>query len=391
MRRYHPDGNPSADAAERVRAITTAYEVLGDEAKRREYDREWEPSRSSGPIDQRAQPRRAGPLIFGITLLCMGLLIWIIAAQRMVQSPNEGREPVTLTNVSRGPSNAPTGASCLTYETKSLVRAELLRRVGNLQGAGARLVSPDALSVRTYPALALSMPRPGLVECTAAITVLTPGTEAASDRQPALFGNVEFLIGTGSAQGVSLIELKPDDRFLIELASLQPTPVTNSENELPLQKQPSTMDPPPVRPASTTSRETPPKPVKVKVARNLSAKSGATGRPAEIAARVQVTSPAKTQRTISRQKEAPCAFGPAIRNEMCDVESLRPLEQQLAIFERQSATNADARKRDQLSQSRGRFEARQRSCATSACLRSAILARTTEIANIMNSGSSSVK
>ncbi|MCK0512881.1 DnaJ domain-containing protein [Aromatoleum buckelii] len=37
-RLYHPDKNPSADASARFREVQTAYELLGDEARRREYD-----------------------------------------------------------------------------------------------------------------------------------------------------------------------------------------------------------------------------------------------------------------------------------------------------------------------------------------------------------------
>jgi len=37
-RLYHPDKNPSADAVARFREVQTAYELLGDEAGRREYD-----------------------------------------------------------------------------------------------------------------------------------------------------------------------------------------------------------------------------------------------------------------------------------------------------------------------------------------------------------------
>ena len=37
-RLYHPDRNPSPDAAARFRTFQEAYELLSDEARRRDYD-----------------------------------------------------------------------------------------------------------------------------------------------------------------------------------------------------------------------------------------------------------------------------------------------------------------------------------------------------------------
>ena len=49
-RQYHPDANPNnAAAEERFKEISAAYDVLGDEARRREYD----------------EVRRLGPSAFG--------------------------------------------------------------------------------------------------------------------------------------------------------------------------------------------------------------------------------------------------------------------------------------------------------------------------------------
>jgi len=43
MRSYHPDRNPSAEAAARARSVTEAYKTIGDPASRAEYDaRRWE-------------------------------------------------------------------------------------------------------------------------------------------------------------------------------------------------------------------------------------------------------------------------------------------------------------------------------------------------------------
>lgn len=38
MRRYHPDADLSAEAAERAREINEAYRVLGDPQRRSRYD-----------------------------------------------------------------------------------------------------------------------------------------------------------------------------------------------------------------------------------------------------------------------------------------------------------------------------------------------------------------
>lgn len=46
---HHPDINKSSDAAKRFAAIANAYEVLGDAAKRRDYDRSLLNAANSSP------------------------------------------------------------------------------------------------------------------------------------------------------------------------------------------------------------------------------------------------------------------------------------------------------------------------------------------------------
>ena len=53
-KKYHPDVNPSLQAAEKMKQINAAYETLGDEAKRRAYHLEWK--------RRDAQKRAAGPV-----------------------------------------------------------------------------------------------------------------------------------------------------------------------------------------------------------------------------------------------------------------------------------------------------------------------------------------
>ena len=58
MRSYHPDRNPSAEAAARARTITEAYKTIGDPARRAEYDASrWEHRLEVLGYEEELQPR----------------------------------------------------------------------------------------------------------------------------------------------------------------------------------------------------------------------------------------------------------------------------------------------------------------------------------------------
>lgn len=74
IRRYHPDANRSAEAAERARAINAAYAVLGDPGRRADYDA----SRACRELPP-PRPNRAGPIFTGlIWAVALGLLLYAI-------------------------------------------------------------------------------------------------------------------------------------------------------------------------------------------------------------------------------------------------------------------------------------------------------------------------
>ena len=74
MRRYHPDGNSSADAAARTRAINAAYAVLSDPDRRAEYDQ----SRAGGTwVDIPARPLSGLPS--GLFAAAAMLLVLVVA------------------------------------------------------------------------------------------------------------------------------------------------------------------------------------------------------------------------------------------------------------------------------------------------------------------------
>ena len=68
--RYHPDVNASPDAAERMKQLNEAYEVLSNPARRAAYDR------SRGVTSVRELPSERG---WGRLIVPVGLLVFIAA------------------------------------------------------------------------------------------------------------------------------------------------------------------------------------------------------------------------------------------------------------------------------------------------------------------------
>jgi curved DNA-binding protein CbpA len=137
MRRYHPDGNPSPEAVDRVRAITAAYDVLGDEASRRDYDR------GLGLAPERSPPpprrgRRAGPLAFAATILCLAVLVWLSA--RSAPGPIRA-EAGALAALPRDGEAQRDPLTCLSPEAGALSRQAVLRQANALRQGGRRIVT----------------------------------------------------------------------------------------------------------------------------------------------------------------------------------------------------------------------------------------------------------
>jgi curved DNA-binding protein CbpA len=81
MRRYHPDADASAEAAEQARAINAAYAVLGDPEKRSRYDRSFKSSRplrfepsAAEQAGERKKSRLGPALAVGVALVAAGMV-----------------------------------------------------------------------------------------------------------------------------------------------------------------------------------------------------------------------------------------------------------------------------------------------------------------------------
>jgi preprotein translocase subunit Sec63 len=69
-RMYHPDVNPSAGAAERMKQINAAYDVLSDPERRTRYDA------TRGPGNARPPRRRSLAWLWTVLLAATGLLLF---------------------------------------------------------------------------------------------------------------------------------------------------------------------------------------------------------------------------------------------------------------------------------------------------------------------------
>ena len=101
IRRYHPDANPSTEAAARVREINAAYAILRDPDRRAAYDAERAagvPLRKGPPPMEPVEPRRRprlSALFAGVAVLVLaGATAALTLAQRELQPPEAADRPV---------------------------------------------------------------------------------------------------------------------------------------------------------------------------------------------------------------------------------------------------------------------------------------------------------
>ena len=93
---YHPDKNPSPEAAEKFKEVTMAYETLGDEELRHNYDREGEDAA------EEFQPRSSGLSPEEFFSQCFGSNFGS-SAKRMTKGRDVGHAvPVRLEDFYRG-------------------------------------------------------------------------------------------------------------------------------------------------------------------------------------------------------------------------------------------------------------------------------------------------
>lgn len=353
MRRYHPDADPSAEAAERSRAINEAYAVLRDPDRRAQYDSTL--SSRDLMFDPVEHPAPAVPLrsrlgpatAIAFALLAVAMVTFAIAPPvadlPALKAGNEGHEAPSQ------PAAQPikqAASLCAEPSATGLIKEELFRRAGEMRRADRALLNQaEQLSVvRIDPSPKDS--RGAVSSCTGWVALdLPPGLAVESGRTNL---NAEVIYGlTGGDRALRLASLTGADRLVRTLASVGPAPKEPEQDK-------------PIEPAQVAAV--------VRKAREPVARAERRIPDAQHAKAAQATSACGG----SKADQMICASG-----------NLSSLDRQLTLLYRQSWNQADEKKRAALLGSRQRFNDRRAACGSPNCMTTAYLSRLKEISDIM--------
>jgi hypothetical protein len=355
MRRYHPDRDQTAEAGERARAVTAAYETLHNPDLRIDYDLELADARavasqsSGGPGSERLMFALIGSA--GMGLLALAYL-----------NPFPAGEQAERQMGLRGAHQAarietPPAAPCASEVNARLIKQELFARLAARRGPDAadyqRLVADSALRLRKTR-LVWTSPDRRTVHCTAMVELDTPGSAAPSGDRSRLSSDIAFFL-TSAEGGSRSLALSDEGTLLGDLAMLAPGEVevepgiSTDEVDARPPLEPGSPQPVESRPSFVSPVEAPrvalTKPVPPPVARK------------------------QLPRTAPRVLAQPAKAGPRISG----------LDQSLGALFGQSVRHADPVKRRALYRDHYRFIARLDRCSSEACSRAEYLKRMREI------------
>lgn len=369
MRRYHPDTNPSDDAALRTRAINSAYAVLGDPDRRAEYDQMRARAMWFEPPPRRPfawLPMAAA--IAGISaLFAIPLLIdW---------TPRSGIGAIDrLQTTHRRAAATPTAnpaALCASRAAYDRIKQDLFRQAAQLRGSDealfARMAGYAVLRVET-PVLAAEQREPDAVSCRAEVALDLPPGVATNDGRQSLRGGIAFSLPDGGAPNA--LALAEGGELVTELATLARVsppnaPPTGGPDPIP---EPNDVRPQFVPPLAEPVRPRAPPPLAQPLRPRIAL-------PPTVAARAPTA--AKASSGLS------CRFGAGGGAATCGNADLSRLDRRQTLLYTQSWGSANETKRALLAGTRDGFIARRNACPSDACVSQAYLARMREISDIM--------
>ena len=357
MRRYHPDADSSAEAAERSRAINEAYAVLRNPEKRARYDATlgsqdllFDPAAHPAPTGPRRS--RLGPATaIAFALLAVAMITFAVAPPAAeLPSIGFGDRGPTSSAVRQARSRPVDGASkqvaglCAHPSAAGLIKRELFRRAGEMRDSDGALLgrAAEVSLVRVNPS------SKGSRDCGGWVAVdLPPGLVVDGGRTNL---NAEVAYGlAGGNRSLRLSSLSGADRLVRTLATLGPAPKERDDDQ-------------PIELAQVAAVVRKPERVVV---------PGPSKTPVEKPIKI-AQAPTGCARLANRADQMICASG-----------NLSSLDRQLALLYRQSWNQADEKKRVALLGGRQRFNERREACSSPNCMTTAYLSRLKEITDIM--------
>lgn len=382
MRRYHPDRNPSADAAARARAITAAYAVLSDWERRAEYDL----IRAEGAAAY-VPPRRRRPsptALFATAAIALLLMVVIWPTRPERERPVRAAAGQALQAAAPKPDSA---ARCASRATHERIKRELFRRAARLRGsdqAAFERIAGSSLIRVDRPELMAQNELLGTIRCRANVALdLPPGVAVLGGRR-SLTAQIGYAL---EADGSSAISLSDEGLVVAPLATLaQVRRPPDIGGEEPAKARPPVVEPPPAPPPVRVVPVPPPvrvAPVRVAQTKVAPARAGAA--PPAKAAPAPPPARAEPERPASQaQPSFSCRYAKGRgENAVCGNADLARLDRHLAVLYGQSWGQADAARRERLLSTRERFLARRDACRSDACVTGVYVRRMREVSEIM--------
>ena len=391
MRRYHPDRNSSAEAAERAQAISNAYAVLSNWNRRAEYDLK----RAQLQALQRPgsfAPRRPRPSASALFALAAVALLVIVAVQQpqFVRELPEQAPAVSVRKVAKLDANPV--AHCRSNATAEQIKSELFRRAAEIRGrdqaAFARIASYSNMRIE-LPELRQADPKLGTVRCQAWVELDLPPGVAVLDGRRNLMADIRYTVTPG-AGGKGTVSVSNEGLIVTPLVTLAQV----SSDEEPLTDPVNVAPPTDVKPWPDEQPVTPspaPAPPRARVApqppRSTAVSARATPQGARLAAR-PTARPSKSTEKVAAPPAANPSFSCQVargrgENAVCKNANLARLDRHMGVLYGQSWGQADADRRKKLLGTRERFIARREACRSDSCINDAYVTRMREISEIM--------
>lgn len=377
MRRYHPDADPSEEAAKRAQVINAAYAVLSDPEKRVRYDgslaaqgliKPERPLQTS--LARRMVPGPAGfiglaALAATATMIAISPPIGVLPQDALPSSAEPRSSRPAVGELAVAPPSISSTSLCANPAVPGLIKAEILRRAAGMRGADRTQLErtgAQALLRLDSPA-SRSEGGSGAAGCSAGASLdLPPGVVVDGGRTNM---NAQLVFGVSqSGESVYLAGLSGAGNLVRSLATLGPAPSEPdpiSPDEVAEAKPPKTF--PATMPRSVEFRPS-------RSSTTVSSRKAAVTKPASAA---------------TKQDSSDCGSGWADRT-ICSSSNLTALDRQHGLLYAQSWARADETKRAALIGTRVRFQEKRNACRSEGCLTNAYVARLREISDIMARG-----